>query len=359
MDKLNFNQKSVSIFFLWSEITGYVEATLKELVKFENVRINVVYWDRKNINSSKFVVSGLDGIFYHKRTECSTNDIFNLLFSRHADLIVVSGWMDYGYINACKKYRKINPSVKVLAGIDDQLNGSMRQFFGRFYFKIRYQSLFDFLWLSGKPQMAYANYFGYGIDKVIFDLYSADSLVFSEKSGFARRFVFVGRFVNEKSLLLLIEAYNMLGSEIQNRWPLYLIGDGELKADFEKISNDNIIILPFLQPEELRDELSLGGIACLPSYLEPWGVVVQEFCQLGMPILLSTGCGSATEFLISGYNGYLFERGNVHSLYNALKEFVNSTEDDLRLMGDRSFELAKRINPERSAASLLSVLNRF
>lgn len=359
MHKLNFHQKSISIFFLWSEVTGYVEATLKELVKLENVKINVVYWDRKNINSSKFVVSGLDGIFYHKRTECSTNDIFNLLFSRHADLIVVSGWMDYGYINACKKYRKRNPSVKVLAGIDDQLKGSWRQFFGRFYFKFRYQSLFDFLWLSGKPQMAYANYFGYGIDKVIFDLYSADSNVFLEKSRFGKRFVFVGRFVNEKSILLLIEAYNMLESEIQKLWPLYLIGDGELKADLDKLSNENIIIIPFLQPDNLRDELSLGGIACLPSYLEPWGVVVQEYCQLGMPLLLSTGCGSATEFLISGYNGYLFERGNVYSLYNALREFVNSTDAELKLMGDRSFELAKRIDPERSAASLLSVLNRF
>lgn len=151
----------------------------------------------------------------------------------------------------------------------------------------------------------------------------------------------------------------MLEREIQKIWPLYLIGDGELKADLEKLTNDNIIILPFLQPDKLRDELSLGGIACLPSYLEPWGVVVHEYCQIGMPLLLSTGCGSATEFLIPGFNGYLFERGNVYSLYYALREFVNSTDADLKLMGDRSFELGKRIDPERSAASLLSVLNRF
>lgn len=359
MKSTNYHAKHISIVYLWSEITGYVEATLMELVKVDNVQVNVVHWDYKNINSSGFITRGLEGILFHKRSECCTEDIFNLLERGQADLIVVSGWMDSGYIEACKKYKKRYPSVKILAGIDDQLQGSWRQYFGRLYFKFRYRWLFDYLWLSGKPQMAYANYFGYGIDKVIFDLYSADSEVFAKKSRFVRRFVFVGRFVNEKSISLLIKAYDMLDNEIQERWPLYLIGDGELKAAFEKISNKNIILLPFLQPEELRDELSLSGIACLPSYLEPWGVVVQEYCQLGMPLLLSTGCGASTEFLISGYNGYLFERGNVDSLFNALKEFTNLTENELTLMGDRSFELGKRINPERSAASLMSVINRF
>lgn len=352
------NTKHISIVYLWAEVTGYVTSTLKQLRNHISGSIDVIHWDKRTINSTQYNLLKLDGIDFHHRSSFNDIEIYNLLVLKSPQIIVVSGWMDRGYIKACRKYKKINKSVKIVAGIDDQLIGSARQLIGKLYFRLMYRSIFDFFWVTGKPQFSYAQFFGYKLDSIISDLYSADTDIFSCCSNFQKRFIFVGRFVKEKSLDILIEAYCCLTEELQREWPLFLIGDGVLKEEIKKKKNSNIIILPFLQPSELNKELQNGGVACLPSNLEPWGVVIHEYALQGLPMLLSSGCGAATEFLIPGYNGFNFKAGDMNSLLSTMMKFINLDHNELVRMGLNSLELSKRVTPEYSALSLLSIINR-
>lgn len=110
-----------------------------------------------------------------------------------------------------------------------------------------------------------------------------------------------------------------------------------------------------MQPDELKSELLKGGVACLPSHKDQWGVVVHEYALMGLPMLLSTGCGAVTEFLIPGYNGMIFEKGNIDSLHRALQRFSELSDEDLLLYGNNSKRLGSKIDCELSAQSLLSV----
>jgi glycosyltransferase involved in cell wall biosynthesis len=344
-----------SIVYLWAEVTGYVLGVLEELAQQTTGSIDVVHWDKKTVNSTRFEIGQSARIRFHRRTQASERNIYDLLVQRQPDIIVVSGWMDKGYIAVCMRYKRFQPNVKIVAGIDAQWTGSLRQRIGQIYYRIFYRWLFDFMWVSGKPQFSFAMRYGYGIDTIISNLYSADTGVFNALAAFRKRFVFVGRFVKIKALDLLIDAYSHLPAEKQKEWPLVLVGEGDQKEMILSKRNPNIEVLPFMQPEDLRSELLKGGIACLTSYDDHWGVVIHEYALMGMPMLLSSGCGAATEFLIPGYNGFMFKTGDLDSLYVALERFTMLSDAEIGLYGHNSAQLGARIDNKKSAKSLLSV----
>jgi glycosyltransferase involved in cell wall biosynthesis len=348
--KLNIN-----IVFLWAEMPGYVVGLLIELRNKIKGSLDVIYWDKLCVNSTHYNVKNFQEICFHSRSQCNHYTVLYLLKDKRPDIIVVSGWMDKGYIWACRKYKKMVREVKIVAGIDDQWTGSVRQRLGLVYYKVFYRSLFDILWVSGKPQYSYAQRFGYKVDNIISNLYSAETDKFNETANVNTRFVFVGRFVKIKAIDLLIEAYSMLTCEQQKKWPLVLIGDGDQIEIILRTKKSNIQWIPSLQPEELKNELKKGGVGCLTSHKDQWGVVIHEYALMGLPMLLSSGCGAATEYLISGYNGYMFQKGDVKALHRGLAYFCELSKSELRLYSMRSNTLGQRINSEIAAASLLSI----
>lgn len=345
-----------NILYLWSEVTGYVHGVLRALS--QQVRsIDVVYWDNRGVNSTRYETTDDGGIKYHRRSEMTVDQIFELLEKKRPSIVVVSGWMDKGYLKACRIHKKRHPSVRIVAGIDDQWMGTPRQQVGRLYYAMFYRSLFDHLWVSGSPQFSYAQRFGYNIGSIIHNLYSADTDTFDKVAVSAKRFLYVGRFVKIKAPDILLEAYGLLPEEKQRGWPLVLIGDGEMRETLSASGNPNVTILPFMQPKDLRNELLKGGVACLTSHKDQWGVVVHEYALLGLPLLLSSGVGASTQFLIPGYNGYMFDKGNIDSLYRMMLKMCNSSDEQLKKMGIHSHELGRTITNEKSASSLLSILH--
>ena len=349
--------EKVSVVFLWAEVVGYLHAVFRYLSDKRGVALKVVHWDKRDQNTTQYNIESIDGVQFINRSETSDDVIYQILRDSRPAIIVVSGWMDSGYICACRRYKIENSSVKIVAGIDDMWTGSLRQRLGQLYFRLNYRSLFDYLWISGQPQYSFAQRFGYGIDNIIQNLYSADTGLFlKDRASISRRFVFVGRFVKIKAIDILVEAYCNLPNSVQKQWPLLLIGDGDQKACILDRRNENITVIPFLQPEELRLELLKGGVGCLPTHKDQWGVVLHEFALMGLPILASSGCGAATEFLISGFNGFMFKNGSVSDLSRAMLLFVNLNDSSLMSFSDNGISLGSRISTHSSADSLLSVL---
>lgn len=347
----------IPIVYLWPELPGYILAVLGELGKHTSGSIDVVHWDHRSVNSTQYQIGQSGRIQFHPRSRTSEEAIFDLLSQRQPAIIVLSGWMDGGYIRACKRYKRNHPSVRIVAGIDNQWTDSLRQKIGQIYYALFYRRLIDFVWISGKPQFSFVQRYGYGPERIISNLYSADTSTFNLTADFTRRFIFVGRFVKFKRLDLLVEAYSRLPTETQKYWPLLLIGDGDQRAMVFSKQNPNIQVSHYMQPHDLRCELLRGGVACLTSDNDHWGVVIHEYVLMGLPILLSSGCGAATEFLIPGYNGFLFKKGDVNSLHRKLEWFTKRSDNELRQFGINSFRLGTRISTELSARSLLSVIH--
>jgi glycosyltransferase involved in cell wall biosynthesis len=346
----------VNVVFLWAEVTGYLHGVLNNLTK-EVDSIKVVYWDKKGVNNSQYQYSSNSGINFYPRSTYDNDKIYDLLIMSRPSIIVVSGWMDQGYVNSCKKYSKINKDVSIVLGLDEQWRGTFRQHVGKIYYSIFYKHIFKYIWVSGFPQYTFAQHLGYETSKILLNLYSADVNTFNTIAKLNKRFIYVGRFIKIKSPDILLNAYLKLPLDIQEQWPLVFIGDGDMKFKIESSNNPNINIIPFLQPNDLREELLKGGVACMPSFKDNWGVSVQEFALLGLPMILSSGVGAGTFYLIPGFNGFLFKKGDVDSLYNQLLKIANCSDEKLNYFSENSKKLSLRITNEISAKSLMSVLD--
>lgn len=264
--------------------------------------------------------------------------------------------MDKGYVGAIYRARRKGAVFATVCGIDDQWFGSLRQYIGYFLFKIYYKKIYDYMWVAGKPQYHYARMMGYPPEKIISNLLSADQRQFKGKSKQLKRFIFFGRFDRVKGIDTIIDAYLSLPETDRVAWPLVLIGDGEMRSLVEQKISEQISFIPYLQPDDLARELALGGVGLLTSTFEAWSVALHEMTLMGYPVIVSRQCGAASEFLIHGYNGFLFDGGNVTSLATAMRAMIALTDEARVDMGKASVALANRITSEISARSLLSLL---
>ncbi|NQU33617.1 MAG: glycosyltransferase [Bacteroidetes bacterium] len=353
----------MKVVFLWSETGSYLHSQAKSIYKFSGQNVSIVNWDKRGSASTLFKNFEEEGVTYLPRSSFSNSSLLDFLLKESPDIIVVSGWMDLGYLLVCRKYKK-KSKVKVLAAIDDNWHGTFRQYIGRYVYRLFMdRKIFDYMWVAGSAQLYYATKFGLSFNKIIPNCLSASDSFYIDQVKLMKRFVFVGRFLKRKGIITLIKAHKMLDYRKRKEWPLVLIGDtgiggiSQYKDDVLKEADEFIIFTGSLQPAELVQELKKGGVGCVPSTKEPFGLVVHEFCKMGMPIILSSEVGATSEFLISGYNGYNFESENIESLHNSLMKIINLTESELLEFCEHSHLLSNRISSEISASVLLSIIS--
>jgi len=130
--------------------------------------------------------------------------------------------------------------------------------------------------------------------------------------------LYVGRLGKHKGVDTLIEAVK--GLDLTNA-RLHIVGQGSDRTRLERVAHDDtrIIIYGFLAPDQLRKLYSIADVAVVPSiYNEPFGLVIPEYYQHGIPVL-GSHAGALPELISDRYNGFLFPPGNVDALRALLK----------------------------------------
>ncbi len=140
----------------------------------------------------------------------------------------------------------------------------------------------------------------------------------------SRPFVFVGRFVDKKNLIALIEAYARY-REIAEGVPrrLVLVGSGpEGEAISARIASLGLgadIDLPgFLSAPETACALAQALALVLPSREEQWGLVVNEALAFALPVIVSEAVGSRDALVRNLINGFVIEPGSREGIAHAM-----------------------------------------
>ena len=140
----------------------------------------------------------------------------------------------------------------------------------------------------------------------------------------AREFIFVGRFVDKKNLVELVEGYALYAATA-GAAPrrLVLIGAGPeeaaIRARAEALGVTALIDFPgFLGAEAVAQRLSQGLALVLPSAEEQWGLVVNEALAFGLPAIVSPMVGSGDLLIRNLSNGYVIELGAPEGLAAAM-----------------------------------------
>jgi len=349
----------MTIGFLYSEVMGYTEACFKKLLELE-VNLVVIHWDKLLKTPYKLCVEH-PRLKYFKSSELSERQCIEILIAENIQGLYVSGWMDRKYVRVARYFKRTG--IKVIAGCDTSWNGSLKHHIAGLVGRRWLHRSFDELLIAGAPQLEFGKRIGFRPTQISWPEYACDVGKFRElylrnrERKISKTIVFVGRFNKVKGILPLVEAFLKIKKEDSaNAWRLRLIGNGPLQNSIVKKADGHtdVSIHNFMQPSELIDDLQNTGVFCLPSLVEPWGVVVHEFAVAGFPLVLSDACGSSFHFLKSGYNGYLFPFDNSLGLELALSKIMQMSEKELKQFGERSHWLGIQLTPLLWAENLIS-----
>jgi len=90
----------------------------------------------------------------------------------------------------------------------------------------------------------------------------------------------------------------------------------------------------------------------LPSYREPWGLVVNEALSFGCPVVVSDICGCVPELVIDGVTGYSFRAGDVGALAQAMSK-LQLLSENRPAVALRCLHVIANFTPELAAARIL------
>lgn len=354
---------SVKIVFLYTRLADYFYQCIRHLVEKENnTQVLIVRYNPDS--SAPFVFQEYDDITIIDKNKF--DNVFSLkkfIDDYSPSMLYTAGWSDRDYLKIAKHYFGKIPTI---VGLDNPWEGTYRQRIGVALFSRKIRNCYSHIWVAGKPQYEFARRLNFSNNKILHNLYCANNEVFevvfqqknlSRQNEYPRKLLFVGRYVDYKQPLLLVQAFKQLQKEkATNGWRLELIGAGPLGEVLSKESNENIEVNDFIPPDQLPSKFLDSGAFCLPSKSEHWGVVVHEASAAGLPLVLSSTTYSGSTFLIHGFNGYRFDESSLDSLTEKLKMLFSLSDEELYKQGKRSNRLSKRIQQEDWVGNLLSVL---
>lgn len=170
----------------------------------------------------------------------------------------------------------------------------------------------------------------------------------------------VGRFTAVKQQMVLLQIWNSLVNEkkIKN-WKLYLVGNGELNAQFEAyIYNNNLQDYVFLmQPrQDVEFYYKQASLFLLSSKTEGFGMVLLEAISFGLPCI-SFDCPSGPRDIIKdNENGYLVPANNELALTQSIVKFITNPQLKNE-MGSKSLAISNNWNDEKLLAQWNTILN--
>lgn len=127
-----------------------------------------------------------------------------------------------------------------------------------------------------------------------------------------KNFFYVGRFVEVKNLKFLISAFNDMPN-----YNLFLAGFGEQEEELKAMAKDNVHFMGAINNKDLSAIYQRMDVFVLPSIIEPWGLVVEEALNNGLPVIVSDRVGCAEE-IINESNGLIFKHDSTTALTEAI-----------------------------------------
>jgi glycosyltransferase involved in cell wall biosynthesis len=189
-------------------------------------------------------------------------------------------------------------------------------------------------------------------------LSSLDILPYEQRAGF----VFVARWIENKGLDTLVEAYARSGLN-PRLWPLRLLGDGPLRPRIlqrlKELGLEGKVEVPGFLSETLKAEgIRSSRFAVIPPNTgEDFGLVTIEARHLGLPCII-TRDGGVPE--AAGKHCLICEPGDIDGLSRLLQQAAAMSEANYRLLAGAAHSSleAELVRPEIYGQVYRGMLNR-
>lgn len=121
-------------------------------------------------------------------------------------------------------------------------------------------------------------------------------------------FIFSGRFTEIKNPFFAIDVVKGVARRLGRKVSIAFIGAGSLESQMREAANVDGVeahFLGFAQQDELPYRYAASKLLLFPTLWDPWGVVANEACAAGVPVLLTPVAGAANELVVHERNGYV------------------------------------------------------
>ncbi|MGE3489586.1 MAG: glycosyltransferase family 4 protein [Vicinamibacterales bacterium] len=350
----------MKVVFCWSGMQGYIASCLQALSRLPSLELYVIHLDFNDLPFQEELLAGIPNV----RLLASEPNLAvpQMVVDQRPDIVFLCGWFYAPYRELLD--RPELRSVKFVLGMDTPWNGSWRQRVNQFRLA-GFITRMEKVVVAGPRTEEFARRLGARPGQVVRGLYGCDFKAFSAQGvgrldpagEWPKRFLFAGRYVPEKGLGVLLDAYRIYRSAVDDPWPLDCCGTGPDAARLA--GQDGVSDLGYLQPSALPAVFCDHGVFVMPSLEEPWGVAIAEAAAAGLPLICSDQCGAADDVLRRYHNGLLVPAGDAAALAAAMK-WMHEHHYAFRTMGLRSRRLASAFSAEawaeRMAACFRGVL---
>jgi glycosyltransferase involved in cell wall biosynthesis len=334
---------------LWTHVSSYMGACWRALGGYDDIDLRVLAWRtslaRDHVGFDESVVAGVRGLTLLEEGDVGLEGhVQGILEREKPDVVLVAGWGTVAYRRVLSRWRYGEGKVpKVLMGMDTPWRGEWKQYVARVRLW-RYLRVIDRVLVAGPDAGVYAGRLGFKPGVVESGIYAWDEsmakrLLDHDVRERRRAFLFVGRYVSQKGVDVLLDGYRRYRERVENPWDLWCCGAGPLAQLFR--GQEGVTDYGFVQPSELPEYFGAAGIFVLPSFYEPWGVVIAEAMGCGLPVICTDRCGAGWDLVEEGRTGVMIKAGDPEGLARAM-ERSDGWWDSLEVMRN-----AARVASER------------
>lgn len=280
------------------------------------------------------------------------------LIKASPDVVIIAGYDNMQYWEALL-YAKIFGKKTVFWNgstlLSSRSKNKVVSFLKSFFIKS-----FDSYYTYGTKATEYLVHHGANPDNVITGTNTVDTDYFKQNTSDSSlddgnvKFLYVGQLLERKGLVNTLQAFRNLK---QTNWTLTIIGAGPDETKLKKMVSDfnldkNILFEGYKQKEDILKYFSNNNILIMPSYLEVWGLVINEALASGLFCLSSKYAGATFDLINEDKNGLIIDPLDIDSFTHTLEHCF-----DLKL--DKSeIKTSFLTSPKNEAQNLLDAIQK-
>ncbi|WP_283433296.1 glycosyltransferase family 4 protein [Neorhodopirellula lusitana] len=190
----------------------------------------------------------------------------------------------------------------------------------------------DHVITAGQRTSDYARKLGFSSDQITEGVYAWDEQLFRDVAAGRgtdasvynpkntppgpNSFLFVGRYVPEKGMADLLDAYARYRRTVADPWPLTCCGTGPLAGQLRQA--ERVQDRGFQAPDAIPAIMRQSEGFIFPSTYEPWGVAFAEAMGAGLPAISTDACGAARDLILHNQNGQIIPPSNPDALLQGM-----------------------------------------
>jgi glycosyltransferase involved in cell wall biosynthesis len=295
------------------------------------------------------------------------------------DILAIPGWgfpISRAALAWCQKH-----NIPTILMSESKWDDEQRQWWKEQVKSWLYVRKYDAALVGGKLHRDYLNKLGFPQERIFLGYNAVDNDYFTQNAEIARRdpvqarqrqpkiplkpyFIVVTRLIKRKNVFPLVQAFAAYRQQIgdEQAWDIVICGNGVEEASIrnlivEQKLQDCVHLPGFITYQAIGDWYGLANAFVHPALQEQWGLVLNEACAAGLPVLCSRTVGAGYELVDNGKNGLLFDPTSREDMTRALLTIHHMDLDSRSKMGHFSQEIVANYAPQKFADGLLKAVD--